>query len=60
MTVWMLVTSDKYELPIMWEESARKLADRIGIPRNYIHSAISNAKKKHQRCKYVKVEVEEE
>ena len=60
MIIWMSVTSDKYELPIMWEESARKLADKIGIPRNYIHSAISNAKKHHQRCKYVKVEVEDD
>ena len=60
MIIWMLVTSDKYELPIMWGESARELADKIGVPRNYIHSAISNAKKQHQRCKYVKVEVEDD
>ena len=29
--IWMAVTPDKYELPIAVEDSARKLADLLGV-----------------------------
>ncbi len=59
--IWMKVTSDKYELPLAVADTARELAEICGVKENNIVSAISHFKaKKHKRCKWVCVNVDNE
>jgi hypothetical protein len=37
---WMAVTADEYELPLAVEDSARALAERLGMSPNSIKGAI--------------------
>ena len=59
MTIWMMVSSDELELPLAVARSQAELARIIGIPAKNIASAISHAKKKGYKSRYVKVEIEE-
>lgn len=53
----MAVTTDKYELPLMVEEDSNILANKLGIKRGRIHSAIyNNESGKIKGVKIVKVE----
>ena len=56
--VYMLVTQDKYELPLAVADSIAELARIIGVKQNYISSAMSHAKKKGFKSMYVKVIVD--
>lgn len=56
--VYMLVTQDKYELPLIVADSVTELAQILGIKRNVISSAMSHAKKKGFKSMYVKVVVD--
>lgn len=59
-SLWMKVTRDKYELPLVVEDSGAKLARKLGIPENQIYNTMSKAKKKNQkRCIFVKVDLED-
>ena len=42
--LYMRVTSDKYELPLIVEDTARALAKRLGIREDTIHNKIHYAK----------------
>ena len=55
MFVYMLVTEDKFELPLAIADSAAELARMLGVDVNLIYSAVSKAKKRGGRSKYVKV-----
>lgn len=60
MTIWMEVTKDRYELPITVADSAKELAEMIGVKPQSIwqhESRASQGKLKRQR--FVRVEVEE-
>ena len=59
MTLYMMVTRDKYELPMIVTESTRELADFSGVSLNAIHSAIINKKNNSRKfSKFVKVEID--
>ena len=58
--IWMLVTSDEYELPLIVEDTVSKLAGKLGKKSSDICSAINKARKRGYKCKYVKVEINEE
>lgn len=58
--IYMLVTNDIYEFPVAMANSVQELARMIGVRPNSISSAMSHAKSRGQRCKYVKVELDEE
>lgn len=60
MVVYMKVTNDKYEFPIAVADSLAELARILDIPKNNISSAMSHAKRKKQRCQYIKVLCEDE
>lgn len=61
MKVYMAVTADKYELPIAIFDSVYGLARWTGRKRKDIHSAISKgAKDQKLKCRYIKVEVNDE
>lgn len=58
MTLYMMVTDDELELPLVVADSAQELADLIGRNVNTIYSGISH--EKHGRIKrsiYKKVEI---
>lgn len=57
-SIYMLVTNDKYELPIVIADTLAELANKIGVRKNVISSAISHAKKKGFKSVYVKVNVD--
>lgn len=60
MYLWMLVSMDKYELPLAVADSASQLARMVGANRNTIFTSIYQARTKGYRSKYVKVEIEED
>ena len=60
MTLWMLVTNDKYELPIAVADSAADLARMLGINANTIYSAVCRTDKLGYWSRYVRVEVEDD
>ena len=60
MDIWMQVSADKYEFPLLIAESQKELAMLCGVQRATIASAIGKAKRKGHKCQYVKVEIEEE
>lgn len=53
--VYMLVTKDKYELPIMVCDSPREMAEKLGKSQRAILSALS-----HHRKGIVRLEIEVE
>ena len=44
MTIYMAVTSDKYELPIAIADSGEELAKLLGVTRGSIYSYVSREK----------------
>lgn len=60
MKLYMKVTSDEYELPLYVASSPTELAEKVGTTRMTILSAISHAKKRGGRCKYVRVVINDE
>lgn len=53
--VYMLVTSDKYELPLIVTDTMAELARLTGQKRSSVASAISHSKKKGFKSRYIKV-----
>lgn len=53
--VYMLVTQDKYELPLIVTDTMAELARRTGQKRSSVASAISHANKKGFKSRYIKV-----
>lgn len=62
MTVWMKVTDDKYELPLIIADTCSELECKCGVQagsiRRYIHQHKTTTTKKH-RSIYHKVVIEE-
>lgn len=59
MYLYMMVTRDKYELPLIVTESTRELANFAGVKINAIHSAIHNKERRNQKfSRFVRVEVD--
>lgn len=59
-TVYMLVSNDKYELPLMIADSAAELSRRLHLSEGTVSSTISCDKKRGYRCRYVKVEIDDD
>lgn len=57
MFVYMLVTLDKYELPLIVADSPKELAARTGEKATSISRQICRSKKYGRRCQYVKVDI---
>ena len=56
--VYMVVSKDKYELPLAVADSVAELARMIGLNRSTVASAMSHAKKKGFNSHYVKVVID--
>lgn len=59
-SLYLLISSDKYELPLAVADTTRELSALIGVREDAIRSAMSKARKRGNRCRYVKVVIEEE
>ena len=58
MTLYMLVTFDKYEYPLIVTESLDELAEKCCCTKNAISSAICHSRKNGGKSRFVKVEVD--
>lgn len=56
--VYMLVSQDKYELPLVVADTVAELAKLTGQKRSSVASAISHSKKKGFSSRYVKVVID--
>ena len=57
-TVWMLVTEDKYELPLVIADSAAELARLTHRSQQTIRGAVSRCETgKRKRCRYRRVRI---
>lgn len=56
--VYMMVTRDKYELPLAIADTAAELARMLGRKERTIYSAMTQAKKKSWKSIYVKVKID--
>lgn len=54
----MLVTKDKYELPIIVADSVAELSKKCGVTPNAIIAALCRERKKGIKTKYKKVKIE--
>lgn len=59
-TVWMAVTKDRYELPVAVADTERELAGLMGVHPDTIRGVLQRARKSGRRCKYVKVQLQED
>lgn len=60
MRVYIAVTNDKYELPIVVADSVQQLSEMFGIKYHDIHSLISrNIPAKKKNVKFYRLEIEE-
>lgn len=55
--IWMVVTQDKYELPVYVADTAREIAEIVGTTANSIISTYSHYIRGNiKNCKYRRVE----
>lgn len=59
-TLWMMVDLNDNELPLAVADSAAELARLAGAREATIRANISNSRRLGYRCRYVKVEVEDD
>lgn len=59
MTLYLMVTKDKYELPLCVADTVPELAKMVGTTTNTIYSMMGHEKTGKCRSKFKKVEVEE-
>lgn len=58
-SIWMLVSSDRYELPIYVADTPEELSKLCGATVSTIKTSVSKARHgRIRRCRYVKCEVE--
>lgn len=56
MVVWMEVTQDKYELPLVVADSSVELARIVGVTKNHIYSRMSHYNNgRYKTSRFVKV-----
>lgn len=60
MIVWMEITLDKYEFPKAVADTRKELAEIIGVRPKSISEHISRCKRLGIKCRYIKVEIEDE
>jgi len=58
--IWLAVTADKFELPIAVADSAKKLANMLGINENTVYTSIhSKLSGKNSKRKIIRVDIKE-
>lgn len=59
-SVYMQISKDEYEFPLAIADSIQELAEIIGKSPATIGSYISRCKKSGRKCRYIKINIEEE
>lgn len=57
-SLWITVTHDEYEFPVIISDSIEELAEACGTTENNIYSSMSHAKKRGAWCRFVRVPLE--
>lgn len=60
MRLYLLVSKDKYELPLFVADSPKELAEKVGLRAENIRSCIYHAKARGGKSRYRVVEVEDD
>ena len=61
MTVYMEVTRDKYELPVVVAMTPQELAEKAGVKINLIYQSVSRIQRGHRKGgRFVKVVIEDD
>lgn len=61
MIIWMLVTNDKYELPVCIADTAEELSRLSGFSVNSIRASVAHVKSGRQKSSiFKKIELEDE
>lgn len=60
MTVFMFVTDDEYELPLAVEDTAVALSKRLHLNPHSVSAMISRYKKLGYKCRFKKVEIDDD
>ena len=59
--LWLLVSEDKYELPLCVAETARELGEMIGVNELRIINTVAQYKRRGKTfCRYVKLEFDDD
>lgn len=58
--IYMKVSKDKYEFPLVIADSVTELARMVGTTRESISSNIYHSRKKGRKCCYIKVVIEKD
>lgn len=53
--VYMMITKDKFELPLAIADSAEELAKMVGVLPSGVYSGARNAQKGKRKSKYIRV-----
>lgn len=59
-TIWMEVTTDELELPLVTAPSAVALAEKCGVSKNAVWMSVAHRKQRGTRTRFVKVEIDDE
>ena len=54
-TLWLCVTPDQYELPMIVADSAKELARKAGVTAETVFSAVYRAEKYGTRSQYIRI-----
>lgn len=60
MTLWLRISMDKYELPMVVADTSTELARMCGVAEGTVASSIHHSKVSGHRSRYVKVDIEED
>ena len=60
MKLWVAVTQDEYELPVAVADTARELAEMLGVKTMTVVSDVSRYRRKHIKTRFRCVEVEDD
>lgn len=58
--VYMAITLDRLELPIAVADTVKELEEIMGLSKNTVWRVMSRAKHNNWRCKYIRVDLEED
>lgn len=58
--LWIYVTDDEYELPLVVADSATQLSLKLGLEEHSVMSMVSRAKREGYESRYKKVPYEED
>lgn len=60
MTIYLVVTADKFELPVLCAEDVGEIVEHFGGTRGSVHSAISRNAKFRYKYRIRRVEIDDE